>query len=44
MRGAAVSPFVKYVWWLVFYVFTRAMVHILYAHYGDRAGVLGILA
>lgn len=38
------SPFVKYVWFLIFYVFTKAWVHILYAHYGDRAGVLGILA
>jgi hypothetical protein len=38
------SPAVRYLWFLVFYVFTKAWVHIAYAHYGDRAGVLGILA
>jgi hypothetical protein len=29
---------------LVYYVFIKAALHILYAHYGDRVHVLGILA
>jgi hypothetical protein len=29
---------------LVYYVFIKAAVHVLYAHFGDRAPVLGLLA
>ena len=38
------SPAHAYLWFLVFFIFTKAWLHILYAHYGDRAQVLGLLA
>ena len=35
---------VHYLWFLVFYIFTKSLLHILFARYGDQAQVLGILA
>jgi len=38
------SPAIRYLWFLVFYVFTKAWMHLLYAHQGERSGVFAILA
>jgi len=39
-----VPTFHGFLVFLVYYVFVKAFLHILNAHYGDRAPVLGLLA
>lgn len=37
------SPAHMYLWWLVFFVFTKAALHVLAGHFGDKYPVLALM-